>query len=81
MIPIVVEAKLVQNFTLHLRFSDGTEGDVNLESELEGEIFQPLKDAAYFKKFAVHPELHTVTWPNGADFAPEFLYDKLVLRL
>ena len=77
MVPKVVEAKLVHDFTLHLRFSDGTEGDVDLGAELEGEIFQPLKDAAYFKKFAVHPELHTITWPNGADFAPEFLYEKL----
>jgi hypothetical protein len=43
--------------------------------ELKGEIFQPLKDVEYFKKFTVHPELHTLAWPNGADFAPEFLYD------
>ena len=77
MIPRVVEAKLVHDFTLHLRFSDGTEGDVDLGPELEGEIFQPLKDATFFKRFTVHPEFHTITWPNGADFAPEFLYDKL----
>jgi len=77
MIPRVVEATAVQAFTLHLRFSDGTEGEVDLEQELEGEIFRPLKDPGYFKKFMVHPELHTLTWPNGADFAPEFLYERV----
>lgn len=73
----VIEARYTQDFTLHLRFSDGTEGDVNLENELEGEVFAPLRDPAYFEQFTVSPELHTVIWPNGADFAPEFLYDKI----
>ena len=40
-------------------------------------VFEPLRDEAYFKGFQVHPELHTITWPNGADFAPEFLYEKV----
>ena len=48
---------------------------MDLETELEGEVFEPLKDVAYFQQFSVHPDLHTVIWPNGADFAPEFLYD------
>lgn len=77
MLPRVVDAEYVGEFTLHLRFADGTEGDVNLEGELDGEIFEPLKDTAYFRRFAVNPELHTVTWPNGADLAPEFLYEKV----
>ena len=53
------------------------EGDIDLQNELDGEVFKPLKDAAYFKRLEVHPELHTLTWPNGADFAPEFLYEKI----
>ena len=77
MIPRVVEAQHVTGFVIHLRFSDGTEGDVNLEQELRGEVFQPLQDPSYFKQFTLHPDLHTVTWPNGADFAPEFLYDRI----
>jgi hypothetical protein len=56
-----------------LRFADGAEGEVDLASELQGEIFEPMKDLAYFKSFKLHPELRTVVWPNGADFAPEFL--------
>ena len=73
----VKEAKLVGDFVLWLRFADGTEGEVDLRDELDGPIFEPLRDPAYFKKFTVHPELRTLVWPNGADFAPEFLYEKV----
>jgi hypothetical protein len=77
MIPRVVEASYVRDFVIHIRFADGTSGDVDLEQELDGPIFEPLRDREYFSKFGVHPELHTITWPNGADFAPEFLYGKV----
>ena len=76
-VPRVIDAKYVEDYTLHLRFSDGTEGEVNFENELTGEIFEPLKDISYFKSFAVNHEIHTIMWPNGADFAPEFLYEKV----
>ena len=77
MIPRIAEATYTRDFTLHVRFTDGTEGDVDLAGELNGPDFEPLKDPAYFKEFSVHPELHTGTWPNGADFAPEFLFNKV----
>ncbi len=77
MIPRVIDAKYIKDYTLLLRFSDGSEGEVDFEQELEGEIFKPLRDIPYFKNFSVHHELHTIVWPNGADFAPEFLYEKL----
>jgi len=77
MTPRLIEATYVHDFILYLRFSDGVEGEVDLEQELDGEVFRPLKDPAYFMRFTVNAELHTVTWPNGADFAPEFLYDKV----
>ena len=78
-IPRVIEAKYIKDYTLYLRFTDGSEGEVDFEQDLEGEIFEPLtlKDISYFKNFTVDQELHTVVWPNGADFAPEFLYQKL----
>jgi len=76
MIPRVIDANYVDNYTLHIRFSDGSEGEIDFEQELDGEIFVPLKDISYFKNFTVNQELHTVVWPNGADFAPEFLYEK-----
>ncbi len=77
MIPRVIDAKHIKDYTLYLRFSDGSEGEVDFEQELEGEIFEALRDIPYFKDFSVDQELHTVVWPNGADFAPEFLYEKL----
>ena len=76
MIPKVIEAHYAHEFTVHVRFSDGTEGNVDLRRELYGEVFEPLKDLAVSKQFTVHPEIHTLCWPNGADLAPEFLYEK-----
>ena len=69
----VVEARHVAGHTLWLRFDDGVEGEIDLSPEIHGEVFEPLKDVDYFRKFSVHPELRTIVWPNGADFAPEFL--------
>ncbi len=72
----VTEAHHLDAYTLLLRFNDGSEGQVDLTDELYGPMFEPLKDPTVFRQFQVHPELHTVTWPNGADFAPEFLYQR-----
>jgi len=77
MCPQLVEAEYVRGFTVRLRFSDGTEGEVDLEAELEGAVFEPLRDVEYFKGFALNGDIHTIAWPNGADFAPEFLYEKI----
>jgi hypothetical protein len=73
MIAHVIEARHVAGTTVWLRFDDGADGEVDLASELHGEVFEPLSDASYFRQFHVHPELGTLVWPNGADFAPEFL--------
>ena len=73
MVPRIREAKYVGNYTIWFCFSDGAEGEVDLASELVGEIFEPLKNKEFFKSFVLHSELKTVVWPNGADFAPEFL--------
>ncbi|MFM9971477.1 MAG: DUF2442 domain-containing protein [Burkholderiales bacterium] len=74
MIPRVVEVRPLKDYKLWLRFHDGVIGIVDLSGELWGPIFEPLKDNALFSQAAIHPELETVTWPNGADLAPEFLY-------
>ena len=49
--------------------------EVDLSSELCGEVFEPLKDLTFFKSFTL--EGHTLSWSNGADFAPEFLHDQV----
>jgi len=77
MILRITNAKYTEGYKLYLHFSDGSEGEVNLEPELTGEIFEPLKDLSFFKMFSVNHEIHTIVWPNGADFAPEFLREKL----
>lgn len=77
MIPRVAKAKFLRPYVIHLLFSDGTEGDVDLGGELYGELFEPLKDPAMFAKFVIHPDFHTLCWPNGADLAPEFLYERV----
>jgi hypothetical protein len=77
MIPKIKKASYAGNFTIHVVFTDGAEGDVDLKAELYGDIFEELKDQSYFSKVFVHPEFHTLCWPNGTDIAPEFLYDKL----
>jgi hypothetical protein len=73
----VTDAKYVRDYVVWLRFSDGIEGEVDLKDELFGEVFEPLKDKEFFKKFVLHPDWLTITWPNGADFAPEFLYSAI----
>ena len=74
---LVEEARHVRDYVIWLRFRDGTCGEIDLEPELWGEVFEPLKDPGFFRSFKVDPECHTIVWPNGADFAPEFLHDNV----
>jgi hypothetical protein len=62
------------DYRLRLEFNDGSVKDVDLKDELYGEVFEPLKDVALFNQVAVNPDTNTIEWPNGADFAPEFLH-------
>jgi len=73
----VVEARHVRAHTVWLRFRDGTAGEIDLAPALQGPIMEPLKDVAFFQQFSVHAEFRTLVWPNGADFAPEFLYENV----
>ncbi len=73
----VSEAKYLHDYLIWLKFSDGTEGEIDLQNELSGEVFAPLQDMDNFKRFRVDPELQTIAWENGADLAPEFLYSQM----
>ena len=81
MVPRVEAAQYKGDYIVYVRFSDGMEGDVDLRRELHGEIFEPLKEQRVFAQVGVHPEFHTLVWPNGADFAPEFLYEMVRVRI
>lgn len=69
----VVSVEHLEDYRLRLEFDNGVKKDVDLEDELHGQVFEPLRDLDYFERAAVNPETGTVEWPNGADFAPEFL--------
>lgn len=71
-LPLVVSAEHRGGHRLHLAFNDGSANTVDFAQWLEGPVFEPLHDEEYFKRFFV--EGGTVTWPNGADIAPETLY-------
>ena len=73
----IVDARYVAGHVVWLRFRDGTSGEIDLAPALRGPVFEPLRDPAVFTQFQVHPEFHTLVWPNGADFAPEFLHDNV----
>lgn len=74
MILHIVEAKVCGPHSLELTFDDGTHKRVNVLPLLEGSIFEPLREPAYFARMVLDPVAGTVVWPNEADFAPEALY-------
>lgn len=69
----VLEARYMRDYTVWLRFNDGTSGEVDLSEELNGPVFGLLRDVEQFKRFTI--TCHTLAWANGADLAPEFLRD------
>ena len=74
----VSEVKHIKEFILWLKFSDGRSGEIDLEKFLWGPVFEPLKDIDFFKKFSLSKSTGTISWPNEADFAPEFLLEHLL---
>ena len=76
-LPAVIRATYEDGFRIHVTFSDDVQGTVDLQSWLDGPIFEPLKDRNYFKRFFI--DGGTVAWPNGADIAPETLYEAVKL--
>ena len=73
-LPAVVRAEYRGDFQIRLVFNDGVEGTIDFSEWLTGPVFQPLKDHEYFARFFL--EGGTVAWPNGADIAPETLYER-----
>jgi hypothetical protein len=62
-------------YTLRIRFDDGNEQVINFRPILAGALFGPLRDQATFEQVRIDPEVHTLVWPNGADFDPATLHD------
>jgi hypothetical protein len=74
MIVHITEAIVVGPHSLELTFVNGLRKRVNLRTEFNGAVFEPLRDPALFAAVSIDPDSRTVAWPNGADFAPDFLY-------
>jgi hypothetical protein len=68
-------AEYAGEYRLLVVFENGDERLVDLKPHLDGPIFEPLKDPAYFRAFRVNEDIDTVVWENGADFSPDFLYE------
>jgi len=62
-------------YTLRVRFDDGSEQTIDFRPVLVGELFGPLKNLAVFEQVRIDPEVQTLVWPNGADFDPATLHD------
>lgn len=71
----VTKAKYVEAFKVEVTFNSGESYTIDLKDELSGEVFTPLKDPKVFASLKFDPDLDTIVWENGADFAPEFLYE------
>ena len=74
----VTDAKILPDFCLWVRFSDKSEGEVDLKSFIASDsrpIVVALRDPTAFAEIRV--EMDTVVWANGFDLAPEFLYAKV----
>ena len=71
----IVEAEICGPHSLRLLFNNGVQKRVNVWPLLDGPIFEPLRDPAYFARGTLDPVAGTVVWPNEADFAPEALHE------
>jgi hypothetical protein len=62
-------------FTLRVQFTDGTSQTIDFLPILKGEFYGPLQNSTLFDQVSIDPEIHTLVWPNGADFDPAILHN------
>ena len=67
--------EIIGPYTLRVQFDDRTDQIIDFEPVLAGELWGPLRDLSLFKQVRIDPEVHTLVWPNGADFDPAILHD------
>lgn len=73
-LPVVIRAEYRGGLKICVTFNDGVEDTIDFSEWLGGPVFEPLKDLGYFQRFFI--DGGTVAWPNGADIAPETLYER-----
>jgi hypothetical protein len=69
----VTRATYLEDYCIRLEFNNGTTKTIDLKNELNGSVYEPLRQMNYFRKFQI--KYNTIEWPNGADYAPEYLYN------
>ena len=69
----VVKAEYLDSYKVKLLFNTGEVKVVDLSQSLNGSFFLPLRNIDFFKSFTI--KFNTIEWSNGADYAPEYLYD------
>jgi len=71
----VVACEIVGPYLVRVDFDDNSSQVIDFEPILEGQLYGPLRDIAVFNQVRIDPEVHTLAWPNGADFDPATLHD------
>ena len=74
----ISKANYIEDYKIEFEFNNGETYSIDLKNELSGSVFVPLKNKAYFKDFSI--VYNTIEWRNGADFAPEYLYELAKLQ-
>jgi hypothetical protein len=72
---LIKSFQLTAPYTLRVQFDDQTEQVIDFAPVLAGKLYGPLRDLALFNRVQIDPEVHTLVWPNGADFDPATLHD------
>ena len=67
--------EIVAPYTVRIHFDDGISRTIDFQPVLAGELYSPLQDLSLFNQVRLDPEVHTLVWPNGADFDPATLHD------
>lgn len=71
----VVSFEKIAPFTLRVQFDDGMSQVIDFRAVLQGELYGPLQEPTFFDQVRIDPEVHTLVWPNGADFDPAILHN------
>ncbi len=78
MLKDIVEVRALEDYRLYLRYEDGVEGTVDLETIVSFDgVFAPLKERTEFIRVRVVPDVGTICWPTGADLDPDVLYARI----
>lgn len=72
----IIHIEVLHDHVVRLRFADGVERSIDLEPYLHGRVFAEIRShPAMFASVKVDPDAGTIVWPNGADLAPDVLYE------